>query len=1388
MVARAAALAMLLLPLNAARAHAQGVSATPSASKHDAQSWVHESWTVKDGLPVNSINRLLQDRTGYIWAATFDGLVRFDGLRFTVFNSANSEQLPSNRIVELKEGRDGSLWLGTEQGQIVRFRDGRFTNVAFESGKASEGLGTLFVDSTGGVWVGTAEGLATVRGDVLVRVGRGTLDARVTSILQRRDGSLLVGTRGAGIFRVTRDARVTKLAGDPALDSDHVERMVEDTSGALWIAGRRALWSWRERPVRVSGPRSPFIVTDLVQVRATGAVFAAGASGVYRIDSGPPVLVRPASPGSLRLWADAGAIWNVDGLDVVRDGRRVFTLPESRLVSAALFDREGSLWLGTDAAGLHRLKPALFTTYSVPEGVGHSNVYATYVDRSGAIWLGTWGKGASRIDPVTGRITVLQLGAAPSSVNSFYEDEAGRLWIATGFSEGGPYVCTLPAMTCRAEGPRELRDRVVFALYGDADHRLWAGADGLLFRYDGRSWTSFPPSSGAPEATVRAFASTRDGALWMGTNGGGLARYREGKFTRLTRADGLPSDLIRSLYADADGWLWVGTEGRGLARLDPRAWADGRATPNAGIVRIGTKDGLFDEVIHQILEDDAGRLWMNTNRGIFWVARAELNAFADGRASRIHSTTYSERDGIRNREGNGGVQPAGAKGRDGRLWFPTQDGVVVVDPAKVRRDQLAPPLVVEQVVAGESALHPERDSIALRPDQRDMQIEYTALTFLEPTNVRFRYRLDPYDTRWVDVGNRRTAFYTKVPPGRYTFRLEASDAAGGWYEPGTTLAVRVLPRVWETGVFRWVSVAALGILLLIAVRVREARLRARAVQLERVVDERTGALRERERELADRNAQLQSLDHAKTRFFANVSHELRTPLTLTIGPLEDLRTRAGGDPQVERWLDIALRNARRLLRLVNQILDVAKLEAGAMHLAPRPIDLGPFTRGVVAAFAAVAERKGIRLTVETLEALRGAFDADAVEKILTNLLSNAIKFTPSGGTVHVALSQEGESARLVVRDSGPGIPSDQLAHVFERFYQVDESTTRAQPGTGIGLSLVKELVELHGGTIVVESGSAGTTFTATIPPRVAADGVAVAAVDDAVVANANDAASLAPVIAAEQTDNTAELSDDATRSEDVPTLLVVDDSADLRSYIRDHFATRFRVLEAADGAEGIALARRHLPDVVLSDVMMPGTDGHELVRVLRESAETDFLSIILLTAQAEDEQRLQGLERGADDYIVKPFEMRELDVRVRNLILSRRRLRERFSTPRPQVPDFAVDVAPVDRAYIVRVREAIQRGLADADFGVGELADAVSQDRSQLFRRVKQLFGESPSDLIRRMRLEEGERLLTQGSATVTDVTYAVGFNSLSYFCRCFQEAYGVTPAAYRSRAAISSD
>jgi len=393
--------------------------------------------------------------------------------------------------------------------------------------------------------------------------------------------------------------------------------------------------------------------------------------------------------------------------------------------------------------------------------------------------------------------------------------------------------------------------------------------------------------------------------------------------------------------------------------------------------------------------------------------------------------------------------------------------------------------------------------------------------------------------------------------------------------------------------------------------------------------------------------QLAALDVAKTRFFANVSHELRTPLTLTIGPLKDVRERVGADPQVKRWLDIAMRNSQRLLRLVNQILDVAKLEAGEMKLSPRAFDLSAMTRGITSAFMAVAEQRSIALTFTMPDAVPVVIDSDAFEKILTNLLSNAIKFTPAGGSIEIVLTHTAASVTLDVRDTGPGIPADRLAHVFERFYQVDESSSRTQPGTGIGLALVKELVDVQGGRVSVESSETGTTFSMTLPRGTFETSPAT----ESVPANTPTfAASEADADATPEATIATDDSDADTARDDVPTLLIVDDSADLRAYVRDHFATEFRVIEGGDGGEGIMLAQRHLPDVVISDVMMPGTDGHALLSALRSSPETDFVPVILLTAQAEGGQRLAGLEGGADDYIVKPFEMRELEARVRNII------------------------------------------------------------------------------------------------------------------------------------------
>ena len=1162
-----------------------------------AAGFVLESWTIADGLPVNSITRIIQSKSGYIWLGTFDGLVRFDGVRFTVFNISNSEGLPSNRIVDLSEAKDGKLMLTTELGQVISFSNGVFTPV-------------------------------------------------------------------------------------------------------------------NEKP--------PAPMTDSVRFIARSA---------------------------------DGKVWTSNGDEIFLDGRLAYRRPKasghSTLIRSMVVDHEGSLWFTTISTGLYQIKPALFTMYGLSQGRGDNNLYSVTPASTGGVWAGSWGdKIVSHIDD-HGRFT--DFGPEDGityNIGSLHEDVRRHRLIA------GDKVCELPRGKCHLLFERQL---AVNAIFEDPDGTLWIGTTDGLLESDGTNLNSFKDVPGAPTRTVRAFIRTRDSLLWMATNGEGVIRFDGKRFSSLSTKNGLPSDLVRALYEDERGNVWIGTEGKGLARVDTK----GR------IVNITSKNGLFDDGIHTILNDRLGRIWMSTNRGIFWVLERELDDFAEGKINRVRSTGYTERHGLRNREANGGSQPAATRTKDGRLWFATQDGLAMVDPRKVDSVRIQPNVVVEQVIASGAA-------------NRDFRFEFAALSFLAPENIRFRYRLSPYDKDWVDADTRRSATYTRVPPGNYRFEVVATNGGDVWTRPAA-VALDVTPRFVETGTFKLVVLLAIAVAIWAGLRFRIARLKKLATELQLRVNERTSELREREALLADKNAQLeiqagqlQELDRAKTRFFANVSHELRTPLTLTIGPLEDVRSQIADSAShgVVSRIDVALRNARRLYRLVNQILDVSKLEAGGTRLHARPGNLVELVRGIAAAFAGVAERKGITFRIDApADPQIVWFDRDALEKVIANLLSNAFKFTPDRGGIHVTIAIPDTSgmASIRVADSGPGIPAEHLAHIFDRFYQVDETNTRAQPGTGIGLALARELAELHGGSIDVSSeAGGGATFVLQIPLKQ----------DSSEEAESTNTSRLEIEIPDEIPAPMAE----RTLPEDSTTLLVVDDSADLRTYVRQRFESRYRIVEASDGADAIRRAREVIPDLIISDVMMPGTDGHALVALLRESAETDFIPVILLTAQSEQEQRIAGLVRGADDYIVKPFDMRELEVRVENLIASRRKLRERFSGRQVDIKASSYGLSTSDRAFVDRLKAAVETGLSDPEFGVGELAQAVFQDRSHLFRRTKELLGESPSDLLKRVRLERAVRLLVEGEGSVAEVAYACGFNSVSHFCRSFRVVNGLTPSEYRAR------
>lgn len=566
-----------------------------------------------------------------------------------------------------------------------------------------------------------------------------------------------------------------------------------------------------------------------------------------------------------------------------------------------------------------------------------------------------------------------------------------------------------------------------------------------------------------------------------------------------------------------------------------------------------------------------------------------------------------------------------------------------------------------------------------------------------------------------------------------------------------------------------------------SLRDAEAELRAYAESLERRVEDRTAELAASTAEVEMQAQRLEEMDRLKTRFFANISHEFRTPLTLLLGPIEDAVSGRYGDldPQLADQLPVMQRNARRLLDLINQLLDLAKLEAGGLDLNRQPVDLVALARGVVVTFASRADRGGVALLFDpSVASLLTAVDSAKIEGVLTNLLANALAFTQRGGKVRVSIAAAAGEATLSVEDTGTGIPADDLPHVFDRFRQVDGSATRTHEGTGIGLALAKELVEMHDGTIQVESSVGfGTRFTVRLP--VEAEGIQLADME-------TSAGRL--VVVSEPVPETRDGSGDGMALDPVeddldrPLVLVVEDNADLRAFIRGHLTDRYRVIEAADGQVGLAAAREHFPDLVLSDVMMPEMDGVALAKALKTDAALADVPIVLLTARADEESRLEGLGAGADDYLAKPFSPAELRARVDNFVATRRQMRERYSDELVVGPSQIV-VSSAEGAFLERLHEIAEAHLGDAGFGVDRLAEEVGLSRRQLGRRLREALDMSPGAFLRELRLGRAAQLLNQASGTVSEVAYAVGYRDPEHFSKQFRKHYGVVPSAYAEQA-----
>lgn len=768
--------------------------------------FAHSVWQTRDGLPQNTISAIAQTPDGYLWLGTREGLARFDGLRFKIFNTESTPEIGHNQILSLFTDKAGALWIGTWGGGLTRLEAGRFTRFTAADGLPSELVSTIFQDAQGRLWIGTdGGGLARLDGDRFTAMpSRDALGKHVRAIAEDNAG-LWIGS-DAGLAHLTPGGTLESFGPQQGLAHRSVRTLLRSRGGVLWIGTEHGL-NWMEGRTLWGFPDGRPLAHDMV--------FA----------------LREDRDGGLWVGTDA------QGLRRLHDGVVTSFTSQHGLSNNSVYslfeDREQNLWIGTNLGGLNRLRDAPITPFTQREGLSNNYTRAIFQDAEGSVWIGTEGGGINRLREGGLTTFTTKQGLSNDTVFSIAQDPSGVLWIGTDSGLTRFENDRMQSVTRNTP----MANESMLALAVSRDGSIWLGtfAAGLVRYHDG-AFTAFDTTNGFPHNTVNVIHEARDGTLWIGTRGGGLSRYRDGHFTTFTTRDGLSDNLVFALHEDAAGVLWIGTYGGGLNRLK-----DGRFTS------IRRAQGLYDDVIHRIIDDGGGQFWMSTNRGIFRARQAELDAVADGTAAAITSVAYGPRDGMRNAECNGGGS-SGARTRDGRIWFPTIAGAVSFNPQQLGTSAPAPPVVIEEVLVDGRPVEP-RPALTMPSSAQTLAIDFTAMSLIAPESLRFRYRLEGLEDDWVEADGRRTAYYSKLPPGRYQFRVIASSRDGVWGDAGATLALAVAPTWYETAWFRGGVVLMLALIGPLLYRARVAHLIAQKASLERIVAERTA-------ELAEANARL----------------------------------------------------------------------------------------------------------------------------------------------------------------------------------------------------------------------------------------------------------------------------------------------------------------------------------------------------------------------------------------------------------------------------------------------------------------------------------------------------------------------------------------------------
>jgi signal transduction histidine kinase/ligand-binding sensor domain-containing protein/DNA-binding response OmpR family regulator len=1353
-------------------------------------------------LSQTTITTILQDQKGFMWFGSTNGLHRFDGFSFKSYQYDPEARngLQGTTVSCLYQDKAGKLWIGTVENGLncLDLVTGHFTHYAHQAADAKSLGGDQVMgiaeDAEGFLWIATgASGLSRLdkaRGTFTRYKHQANNPGSISSdmigsVYVDRSGTVWAGTSRAGLNRFDRKTGrfiryENKTANEQSLLHNSAWTIYEDKGGKLWIAGIGGNMHLFDRKTgqfqRFPNTVNEANVSDGLNVAMAISEDPTGRYWVATLNNGlqqfdplthryTPYKHQPDNPASIG----------------------------DNTINTVYTDRSGVVWVGTYSAGIYKINQlgSRFQHYQMQseaaKGLSSNSISGVCESRSGTWWVGTIDGGLNKIDRQTGIITWYQHQSgntnslSSNTVRCVYEDHTGMLWVGTinnGLNQLDPATGRVKRYQAQTDTTTGLNDNIVLCVYEDQAHSLWIGTGSGLTQFDrttGRfiHYTKLSANAAAGAEFVNCIWEDPTGLLWLGTSNG-IKQFnpRTRKFTAYTGSTKASRNTIDSevntLYQSHSGYLWAGSND-GLFQINLKTNA---------MIRYSVKDGLPSETITGILEDDQANFWLSTTGGLskFTPATGKFR-------------NYNAWDGLQSTEF---TVASSWKSKTGELLFGGTKGLDVFQPTQLRDNVHVPTLVLTDFQVFNQSVPVQNSSaqadnplmlpqsitevsaITLPYWANVFSFEFAALDYTQPEKNQYAYQMEGFEKDWVYSGSRRFVTYTNLDPGTYTFRVKGSNNDGIWNPAGRILKVTILPPWWRTwwayGLYALLGVGALYLFRHYTLTRERLKSDLRVKSLE--------------------SQKLQEVDQMKTRFFTNISHEFRTPLTLILGPVEEMLDTTPMTSANQPKLKLVHRNARRLLELINQLLDLARLDAGRLRLQAQAGNLVTTVRTAVAAFETLANQRQIELQFSSsADAIEAYFDRDKLETVLYNLLSNAFKFTPEGGFISVSVStptnepgiprktKHAQYATILVEDSGQGIAAHQLAHIFDRFYQADHSTFVEQEGSGIGLALTRELVHLHEGEIYVNSQPGeGTSFAVFLPMGHAHLKADQLRTDESVVPSYP---ALKPELSPTTNGIQAETVYATTTTQpDLPLVLLVEDNADMRTYLQSSLGGGYRVVTAPNGAEGVHQATQLIPDLVVSDVMMPQMDGFQLCQHLKTDERTSHIPVILLTAQAGRESKLSGLETGADDYLVKPFDAEELRVRVRNLILQRQKLRERFAGEIKLPP---TEVAPpsADDLFLKKVMEVVEINMSNPDFNVDKLSREIGMSQSQLYRKITALTGINSSEFIRRLRLQRAAALLAAGRGNVTEVSYEVGFNNLSYFAKCFKELYGQSPSEY---------